>query len=399
MARLSLSKRQALRKKNIMTLFMHWLNVMSIVQRFCELLEKITMHEIQSNSLRRHLYVLDIATNRQIVHELVYESDATCVVQLRVNRLAFTNLCTMLESRGGLRASKYLQIDEQVAMFLHIISHHVKNSIIKFQFLRLGETVCKYFHNVLHSVIRLHGELLKKPELVPENSIDERWKWFMGCLGALDGTYVRVRVPVSEKPKYQNRKGDIATNVFGVCSQDMQFIYILPGWEGSAANGRVLSDALRRTTGLRVPHDVGYSNCNRFLSPFCGQRYHLSEWRNGQQPNSAPEFFNMKHSSARNVIERCFGVLKNRWAILRGPAFYPIKTQNQIIMACCLLYNFIRREMLDDEADLTLDESDDEDNEVNESITSIEPSNKWSAWRLTLAQHMFNEWRQRRVEI
>ncbi|KAL5564341.1 hypothetical protein UlMin_027505 [Ulmus minor] len=380
---------------------------MSIVQRFCELLENIIMHEIQSNSLRRHLYVLDIATNRQIVHELVYESDANCVAQLRVNRLAFTNLCTMLESRGGLRASKYLQIDEKVAMFLHIISHHVKNRVIKFQFLRSGETVSKYFHNVLYSVIRLHGELLKKPEPVPENSTDERWKWFKvhKTLVSLDGTYIKARVPMSKKPKYRNRKGDIATNVLGVCSQDMQFIYVLSGWEGSVADGRVLHDALRRTNGLRVPHgnyyivDAGYSNCNGFLSPFRSQRYHLSEWRNGQQPHSAPEFFNMKHSSARNVIERCFGVLKNRWAILRSPAFYPIKTRNRIIMACCLLHIFIRREMRDDEADLTLDESDDEDNEVNESITSIEPSDEWSAWRLTLAQRMFNEWRQRRDEI
>ena len=69
--------------------------------------------------------MLDIVTNRKIV--LVYESDATCVAQLRVNKLAFTNLRTMLESRGRLRASKYLQIDEQVAMFLHLISHHIKN--------------------------------------------------------------------------------------------------------------------------------------------------------------------------------------------------------------------------------------------------------------------------------
>ena len=176
MAHLSLSKRQALRKKNSMALFMHWLNVMSVVQRFCELLEKITMHNIQSNSLRRHLYMLDIAIN--IVHELVYESEATCVAQLRVNRLAFTNLCTMLKSRGMLRTSKYLQIDEQVAMFLHIISHHVKNRVIKFQFLRSGETASKYFHNVLHLGIQLHGELLKKPEPVLENSTDEIWKWF-----------------------------------------------------------------------------------------------------------------------------------------------------------------------------------------------------------------------------
>ena len=34
----------------------------------------------------------------------------------------------------------------------------------------------------------------------------------------------------------------------------MKFIYVLPGWEGSAADGRVLRDALRRENGLRVPN-------------------------------------------------------------------------------------------------------------------------------------------------
>ena len=63
-------------------------------------------------------------------------------------------------------------------------------------------------------------------------------------------------MPILEKPKYRNRKGDISTNVLGVCSQDMQFIYVLPGWEGSAADGRVLRDAIRRTIGLRVPHGI-----------------------------------------------------------------------------------------------------------------------------------------------
>ncbi|PON87612.1 hypothetical protein TorRG33x02_166050, partial [Trema orientale] len=113
-----------------------------------------------------------------IVHEIVYESDVTCLDQLRMNRQAFTNLCTMLETMGGLKASKYLQVDEQVAMFLHILAHHVKNRVIKFRFMRSGETVSKYFHNVLHSIIRLHEELLKRPEPVSENSTDERWKWF-----------------------------------------------------------------------------------------------------------------------------------------------------------------------------------------------------------------------------
>jgi len=56
-----------------------------------------------------------------------------------------------------------------------------------------------------------------------------------------------------DKPRYRSRKNDVATNVLGVCAPDMQFIYVLPGWEGSAADARVLRDALARTHGLKIP--------------------------------------------------------------------------------------------------------------------------------------------------
>ncbi|XP_019190791.1 PREDICTED: uncharacterized protein LOC109185266 [Ipomoea nil] len=109
----------------------------------------------------------------------------------------------------------------------------------------------------------------------------------------------------------------------------MQFVYVLPGWEGSVADSRVLRDALSRRHPLKVPNgcyylvDGGYANSEGFLAPFRGQRYHLNEWRQGHQPTTPQEFFNMKHAAARNVIERCFGLLKMRWAILRSPSFYP----------------------------------------------------------------------------
>ena len=61
-------------------------------------------------------------------------------------------------------------------------------------------------------------------------------------------------MPEAYKPRYRSRKNEIATNVLGVCSQDIQFIYVLPGWEGSAADSRVLRDAISRRHGLRVPH-------------------------------------------------------------------------------------------------------------------------------------------------
>ena len=78
-----------------------------------------------------------------------------------------------------------------------------------------------------------------------------------------------------------------------------------------------------------------------FLALFRGQIYHLNEWHQGYQPTYLEEFFNLKYAAARNVIERYFGLLKKRC----GLSFYPIRVHNRIIVACCFLHNFIRREM------------------------------------------------------
>ncbi|XVF56635.1 hypothetical protein PTKIN_Ptkin06aG0135600 [Pterospermum kingtungense] len=42
------------------------------------------------------------------------------------------------------------------------------------------------------------------------------------------------------RPRYRLRSDEISTNVLGVCTLNMQFVYVLPGWEGSAVDGRVL---------------------------------------------------------------------------------------------------------------------------------------------------------------
>jgi hypothetical protein len=146
--------------------------------------------------------------------------------------------------------------------------------------------------------------------------------------------------------------------------------------------------------------DAGYTNGNGFLAPFRGQRYHLNDWRDGYRPEKAEEFFNMKHSSARNVIERCFGLLKMRWAILRSPSFYGIRTQRRIISVCCMLHNFIRREMAIDPIEEEFDnqpiaavENLDED----DYITTVETSNEWSMWRQNLANEMWDTWRGNRA--
>jgi hypothetical protein len=59
-------------------------------------------------------------------------------------------------------------------------------------------------------------------------------------------------------------------------------------------------------------------------------------------PVGLKEVFNYAHSSLRNVIERCFRILKNKWRILEHLPSYPIHKQAQIIVACMPLHNFIR---------------------------------------------------------
>ncbi|KAK4404538.1 hypothetical protein Sango_0822400 [Sesamum angolense] len=71
--------------------------------------------------------------------------------------------------------------------------------------------------------------------------------------GALDGTLIGVRVPEYEKGRYRTRKGQVAVNVLCVCNPNMQFIFVPSGWEGSAADNRVLRDAVHRPNGLRLP--------------------------------------------------------------------------------------------------------------------------------------------------
>ncbi|GJY92917.1 ALP1-like protein [Tanacetum coccineum] len=89
----------------------------------------------------------------------------------------------------------------------------------------------------------------------------------IGCLGALDRTLVKVTPPSGEKSRYRTRKGCISTNVLGVCCPNMQFIYVLPGWEGSAHDGRVLRDAISRPQGLRVPNGLSSYKKKKAMTP------------------------------------------------------------------------------------------------------------------------------------
>ena len=79
-----------------------------------------------------------------------------------------------------------------------------------------------------------------------------------------------------------------------------------------------------------------------FLAPYKGERYHIPDFQQDKELHRPEEKFNYLHSSLCSVIERTFGVWKNRWRILRRMSPFHIRTQNCIIVATMVLHNFIR---------------------------------------------------------
>ncbi|XP_058733951.1 uncharacterized protein LOC131605633 [Vicia villosa] len=242
-------------------------------------------------------------SRRDVLESIISRSDSHCIWELRMCRNTFAHLCEVLRIRGGLVQLGQVSVEEQVAVFLNILPHHTKNRSIQVRLSRSGQTVSRYCHRVLVAVLKLRNDLLAKPEPVPLDCSDERWKWFKGCLGALDGTYIAVTPSVSDRPRYRTRKGGL----------------------------------------------------------------------------------------------RCFGLLKKRWAILRSPSFYPIRTQCRMILACCLLHNFIRVNMTMDPEEFSPFAEDEVPlgEEAINVVETIEPSNQWTQRRDVHAQEMFTEWRNR----
>ena len=108
------------------------------------------------------------------------------------------------------------------------------------------------------------------------------WPYFKDALGTLDGSHIHSAPPASEHPVHRNHKGFILQNCLFGCSFDLQFIYSLTGWEGSASDALIYEDACPRD--LNIPDgkyylaDARFPACQQLLIPYYYVRYHLTEW-------------------------------------------------------------------------------------------------------------------------
>ena len=303
-----------------------------------------------------------------------------CYNMFRMTPDMFYSLHDLLVDKYELKSSTKSTSIEALGMFLWMCGAPQSVRQAEDIFERSLGTVHNMFHKVLASLLKLASNIIK-PRDPQFTTLHGRlrnprfYPYFNDCIGAIDGTHIPVQVSKDLLVQHMCRHHITTQNVMACCDFDMIFTFVLVGWPGSVHDMRVFHDAMS-TYGHVFPHpppgtqlpvvilqcltsmmcnlqvitaagkyylvDSGYANRIGYLAPYKGTKYHITEFQNAPEPEGKEEVFNYAHSSLRNVIERSFGVLKQKWRILKYVPCYPCEIQTHIIVACMALHNYIR---------------------------------------------------------
>ena len=116
--------------------------------------------------------------HRQRTLSLIYHStDVECISMLRMRRAPFFALCTIFRERQLVNDREGVSVEEQVAMFLHVVGHNQRFRVVHNSFRRSIQTVHKHFHQVLYAVGELRSEIIKAPSSTTHPKVLGSHRW------------------------------------------------------------------------------------------------------------------------------------------------------------------------------------------------------------------------------
>ena len=88
-----------------------------------------------------------------------------CHQLLRMEQHVFRRLCMYFREKMLLKDSKYVPVEEQLAMFMMVIAHAHTNRVIQDRFQHSGETIHRHFRQVLIAMMLFAKDMIKPPPL------------------------------------------------------------------------------------------------------------------------------------------------------------------------------------------------------------------------------------------
>ncbi|XP_030758026.1 putative nuclease HARBI1 [Sitophilus oryzae] len=163
---------------------------------------------------------------------------------------------------------------------------------------------------------------------------------FPGPIGCIDCTHISIVTPQQNEHLYINRKGYHSLNVQLICDTNLKILNCNARFPGLTHDAHIW----RQSPISTLMENMYRENPDNLFFLLGDSGYPTRPWLLtplGNPQNADDERYNNHFCSIRSTIERCNGVLKNRFRCLlrhRTLHYDPVMA-GKIINACCVLHN------------------------------------------------------------
>jgi len=222
------------------------------------------------------------------------------------------------------------------------------------EYVRIGESTAREaLQHFCRAVIQVFGKhYLRAPNSIDVARLLEEGqnRGFPGMLGSIDCMHWEWRnCPTAWKGQFTGRGKHPTMILEAVASHDLWIWHAYFGMPGSNNDINVLHRSPIFSSYLRgrsAPVEFVVNGTNYNMGYYLADGIY-PEWAGFVKSIRHPmeqktRHFAQQQESARKDIERAFGVLQTRFAVIRGPAYGWHRDQiNDIMMTCIILHNMI----------------------------------------------------------
>lgn len=174
---------------------------------------------------------------------------------------------------------------------------------------------------------------------------------FPNCIGAVDGKHVIINAPPNAGSIYYNYKGTHSIILMGVADAEYKLIYIDVGRNGRFSDGGVFnrctfgqamdSNQLNLPSSKPLPGRTLPVPYTLVADDAFAQRANLMKPYSQRGLTMVQRVFNYRLSRARRIIENVFGIMAERFRVLRKPFHLDGDKAKKVTLACCVLQNYL----------------------------------------------------------